>query len=294
MNLRLFVVLFFICGVAFPGAKSYSEPAPLTLVFGINSTDSPKVIAQKIFPILDVLESDLERRLLRPVKIKFKVFRTYEESIKAFVDGAVDFGRLCPASYVLAKQQNPLIQLLAMENKNGQKRFNGLIIVRKDSSFQNLSDLKATNFAFGNRVSTIGRYLAQLELMKAGVCSKNLKKFDYLHRHDNVFTGVATGRYDAGSLKESTFHKRNEKNKDLRILYSFHNVTKPWLVRGGLDENIYHTLRLAMLDLKDQEAFKKLNIKGFFPSSHQEYKIIEEAMLNTDQFDNCKFAMSAE
>ncbi|MBF0448381.1 MAG: PhnD/SsuA/transferrin family substrate-binding protein [Magnetococcales bacterium] len=268
-------------------SKSGGEPSPLPLVFGINSTDSPKVVAQKILPILDVLENDLAVKLRRPVRVTFKVFRTYEESIQAFVDGAVDFGRLGPASYLLAKQQNPSIQLLAMENKSGKKRFEGLIVVRKDSPLQNLSDLKAKSFAFGSRVSTIGRYLAQLELMRAGICSKDLKNFDYLDRHDNVFTGVAMGRYDAGSLKESTFHKRNEKSDDLRILYRFENVTKPWLVRGGLDEEIYTALRSVMLDMKEQDAFKVLKINGFFQTNHQEYQVIEEAMLRADQFDHC-------
>ena len=152
MKYRKFVIFLFFCTVIFPKAASCGDHTPLTIKFGINSTDSPKVVAQKILPILAVLEKDLKKRLKRAVKITFKVFRTYDDSIKAFVDGSVDFGRLGPASYVLAKKQAPGINLLAMENRKGKKRFNGLIIVKKDSPLQALSDLKGQRFAFGNKI----------------------------------------------------------------------------------------------------------------------------------------------
>ena len=198
----LFIMLMF-------SFQSYAAAPKIAIKFGINSTDSPKVIAQKILPILRAVESDLEERLKHPVTISFMVFRTYTESIKGFVDGVIDFGRLGPASYIIAKQQNPGIRLLAMENRKGKNRFNGLIVVKQESPLQTLSDLKGQKFAFGNKVSTIGRYLSQLELTNAGICAKDLAEFAYLRRHDNVFTAVATGRYDAGALKESTFYKRN-------------------------------------------------------------------------------------
>jgi phosphonate transport system substrate-binding protein len=121
-----------------------------------------------------------------------------------------------------------------------------------------------------------------------GVCAKNLGKFAYLRRHDNVFNAVANGWFDAGALKESTFNKRNKKDpKELRILHSFPNTTKPWLVRSGLDDRIYNALKSALLEMNDQSAFKKLKIKGFFSAQHEEYKIIEEAIFKVDEFSKC-------
>jgi phosphonate transport system substrate-binding protein len=275
--------------IAFFSTASHTAPSPLIIQFGINSTDSPRVIGQKIIPILKALESDLEKRLGQQVQIKFKVFRTYQESIQAFVNGDVDFGRLGPSSYVLAKKQNSKIRLLAMENRKGKKRFWGLIVVHRDRPIQKLSDLKGLTFAFGNKVSTIGRYLSQRELVKAGLCAKDLAKFEYLRRHDNVFSAVELGQYDAGALKESTYHKRNKKNKNLRILHRFPNVTKPWLARAGLDERIFYGLQSAILKLEDTIALKKLKIKGFFPSSHTEYSMVEDAMFKVNEFDRCSF-----
>jgi phosphonate transport system substrate-binding protein len=132
----LFVLTLF--PIPTPG---WGGPPTLVLQFGINSTDSPKVVAQKILPILKVIEEELEKQINRSVQIKFKVFRTYDESIQAFVDSKVDFGRLGPSSYIIAKRKNPKIRLLAMENKKGKRTFNGLIIIRKNSPIKILSEL---------------------------------------------------------------------------------------------------------------------------------------------------------
>ena len=266
----------------------YAEPPEsITIKFGINSTDSPKIIASKILPILRVIEMEAKTGHDKNLSILFRVFRTYDESIQAFIDGEIDFGRLGPASYVLAKRKQPELRLLAMENRKGSKRFNGLIIVHKDSPFKTLLDLKGKSFAFGNKVSTIGRYLAQRELAKAGICAKDLSLFKYLRRHDNVFTAVELNQFDAGALKESTFHKRNKSSGNVRILHSFPNVTKPWIARANLDPDLFDTLQSILLNLEDASALRNLKIEGFFPSQHEDYAMVEDAMFNSDEFFQC-------
>ena len=100
--------------------------------------------------------------------------------------------------------------------------------MQADSKFETLKDLKGASFAFGNINSTIGRYLAQSELLKEGIDNNALSKSEYLGCHDKVFKAVELGDFDAGSLKESTFKKLNKDNQ-LRVLHRFENVTKPWV-----------------------------------------------------------------
>ncbi len=278
----LFLTTIFLIGV------SAKQPSTIKVKFGINSTDSAAVVGKRFLPVMAKIEQYMTNYFKQPVKVNFKVFRTYDDAIEGVVKGQVDFARLGPASYIVAKKQNPNIRLLVMGNRKGKKRFNGLIIVHKDSPIRKLNQLKGGTFGFGNKVSTIGRYLSQRELVKAGVCAKDLAKFEYLNRHDNVFSAVASKSFDAGALKESTFHKRNKKKGNVRVLHSFTNVTKPWVVKEGLDEKIYKALQLALLNLKDKSALKALKSQGFFPTSHEEYKFIELAMQNTHEFDNCQ------
>ena len=60
------------------------------------------------------------------------------------VKSEVDFMRMGPASYILAKQQNAQVQLLAMEIRKGKKRFKGVIIISANSKITELSQNKVS------------------------------------------------------------------------------------------------------------------------------------------------------
>jgi len=106
-----------------------------------------------------------------------------------------------------------------MEKQDGGKRFEGYIVVRRDSPIRTLADLKGKSFAFGDRNSTIGRFLSQELLQEAGVLERDFAPdgIQYLGRHDIVFRAVEIGDFDAGALKSSTFDKMNKRGQ-LRIL----------------------------------------------------------------------------
>ena len=85
-----------------------------------------------------------------------------------------------------------------MEDKKGERRFSGVIVVGADSSIKRLADLAGKRFAFGDENSTIGRYLAQAELVKAGIRARDLAHYEYLGRHDLVAKAVSLGDFRAG------------------------------------------------------------------------------------------------
>ena len=263
-------------------AQSGVDPGPdsnslLTLQFGIYRTDKASTLYKSFLPIIVGLQDGLEAELKRPVEIEIKIFKTYQEGLDSLVNGTVDFVRFGPASYVLAKERNKNVQLLGMEHKKGKKIFKGVIAVRTDSHLQKLEDLKGRSFAFGDKNSTIGRYLAQAEMIKAGVFGKNLASFGFLGRHDLVAKAVEIGDYDAGSLKISTFEKMNSQGK-LRILWSFDNVTKPWIAKSTLDKKVVAAISKVMLEWKDETALKDLKISGWLACSDKEYQSTREGM----------------
>src|SRR5262249_23565107 len=185
--------------------------------------------------------------------------KTYDECLDKFVDGAVDFVRFGPASYVLAKQRQPGIQLLVAEREDGDRP--GMIVVRSDSKVRTLADLKGMRFAFGDENSTIGRYLSQAALVQAGVHADDLKAHEYLDRHDKVFKAVEIGDFDAGALHAATFRELN-KNGKLRAIARFDNVGKPWIARKGLEAPLVAALQQALLGLPP-DALATLKVAGF-------------------------------
>jgi len=208
--------------------------AEIQLTFGAYTADKATEVVRQFRPFLTYLETELSRALDQPVKIKMQISNNYDTAIDNLVTGAVDIARFGPASYVTAKSRNPGIEIIAMETKNGQKAFQGVIAVARDSDITQISELRGRSFAFGDPLSTIGRYLAQKVLLDAGIRSADLSGQDYLGRHDRVGTAVGNGDFDAGALKSSTFNKLRDKGVPIRKLVSFDNVTKPWLAASTL------------------------------------------------------------
>ena len=256
----------------------------MVLTFGVYTTDKATVMYRRFTPILEDLETSMQDQLGRSVELSIRIFKSYAGAMDALVGGRVDFVRFGPASYVLVKQKNPQVRLLAMETRNGGKTFPGYIVTRKGSKIRTLSELRGKSFAFGDQRSTIGRFLAQEALLDAGISAKALSKFDYLGRHDRVYRAVQLGDFDAGALKRSTFVKLN-KTKSLRVIAELTNVTKPWIARARLPKDVFDALSRALIGLKKGAALKALKVDGLTRAVDKDYAPIRRSMTRSRAFD---------
>jgi phosphonate transport system substrate-binding protein len=265
-------------------ASAAAAAEPTIITFGVYTSDKPSDMYRQFKPALEVVETAIETTVKGDVEIKLQIYNSYDAAQKALVYGEVDFVRFGPASYIIAKQQNEGIRLLAIEENDGSHLFNGVIFCRTESSIQKLEDLAGRAFAFGDDTSTIGRYLSQAELVKHGVFAKDLSDFKYLGRHDTVATAVLHGRFDAGAVKEGTFKKYEDKG--LRVLNKFDNVTKPWVARSGLDGKLFEALRDALLGLNDEKALGSLGNKttGFAEVTDKDYDFVRDGMRASEAF----------
>lgn len=294
----VFAVLAILAGTfAFKESSSAKKPIPEpvapkattavslpTLTFGVYTSDKPTEMYKKFKPILREIEDGIANRIEDAPRIDLEIYPTYESALKAFINEEVDFVRFGPSSYVIAKDSNPDVRLLAIEENKGKKRFNGIILVHEDSDFESLSDLGGATFAFGDKNSTIGRYLSQAELVEAGISVNDLESYDYLGRHDKVVAAVLHGDYDAGAAKESTFAKYKEKG--LRELKAFDNVTKPWVARSNLAEDHFSALQDVLLNITDPAILKPFSksLSGFAPCADSEYDFVRQGMERSKGF----------
>ncbi|BCX81312.1 phosphonate transport system substrate-binding protein [Methylomarinovum caldicuralii] len=254
---------------------SMAGAEPRVLIFGTYAADKPTTTLKKIKPRLKALEAALNGAGKEPVVLRYRIAPSYEKGLDELLRGKVDFARLGPASYVEAKSRNPAVRVLALESRKGRTRFKGVIAVRQDSPIRSVAELAGKRFAFGNRRSTIGRYLAQAYLLDHGIRADDLAGFEYLGRHDKVGWAVAMGQFDAGALKESTFNKVVKAGAPLRILATFPNVTKPWVAAPQLDEAVFQRLRAAMLSLGPE---------AFLPGDDGDFAVIRDAIERSARF----------
>lgn len=280
-DLRFGLLAMVVCLVSFLPVSARAE---ITLTFGTYAADKPTETVRKYRPFLSFLADRMSERLEEKVSIKMHIAKEYEEGIRLLAEGEVDFARFGPASYVMVKEQNSAVRIVAIESKKGEKRFKGVIVVHRDSAVQSLDELAGLTFAFGDELSTIGRYLAQAELLDVGISGSDLHSFAYLGRHDLVGEAVGAGKFTAGALKESTFKKLVAKGVPIRVLMSFDNVTKPWLASAGLDDRVLEAMRSVMLSSQNEEIVRRVSKNGFLASEDADYNIIRDAISQSRGF----------
>jgi len=278
--------IWFLAGAAALFAMAWSPAAwaKVTLVFGTYSSDKPSAMVAQLRPSLDDIARSMQTILGEEVDIKMKVVRSYDDGVALIIEGQVDFMRLGPASYVRAKDDNPGIEVLAMEKKHGAKQFNGVIAVHQDSDITEVGQLEGRTFAFGSKRSTLGRYFSQLHLMNHGVLAQDLARYEYLGRHDKVGRAVGSGLFDAGALEGTTFAKLVKAGVPIRAIAEFTNSTRPWVARAGLRPEISAALRQAMLDLSDPQALSALRFDGFLPGDDGDYSNTRQAIRENHRF----------
>lgn len=267
-----------LCVAVLCVSNAYAEQ---NLVFGVYTSDKPVEMVKKFRPILSIIEQKMTEKLKQPVHIKIQVANDYDKGISNLVEGKVDFARFGPASYVLAKQKNPNIDILAMESKKGKKVFYGILAVNKHSDITEVSQLVGKTVAFGDEKSTIGRYLSQQYLVNRGITAEKLAKYEYLQRHDKVGTAVGSNVFDVGALKESTFKKLIKKEVPLRELARFPNVIKPWIHSANLSPVVVESLRESILEIDDPKITKK---GRFIIGNDSDYEVIRESINTNERF----------
>lgn len=283
------MILLSVCGHALADTED-----PIRLNFGVYSSNKPTTMVRTFKPTLKALEASMSEKLQRKVDIRMQIAKDYDQGVADLIKGKVDFSRFGPASYIQAKSENEGLELLAMENKSGEKVFYGIIAVHKDSDIEDIQSLRNRSFAFGDESSTIGRFLSQHFLVNQGIHSKDLSTFKYLGRHDKVGTAVGAGDYDAGALNESTYKKLVAAGEPIRELARFPNVTKPWIARNGLSPEVLRALQQSLYELKDPKTLKSLKADGFLPGTDLEYETVRLAMEGNQLFFEEPIASSDE
>ncbi len=256
----------------------------ITLSIGLYTTSKPSTVVKKFRPIVSLLESRVSAKLGKSVRIRMQIAKNYQKGVEYLANGKVDFARFGPATYVEAKTENPNIQILAVESKNGTKVVNGIIATGLHSSIRKLSDLKGQSFAFGDMQSSSGRYMAQQFLLRNGISAKDLSRYEYLGRHDVVGTKVSVGNFAAGAMSEATFRLLLSEGEKIRELARFPLVSKPWVARAGIDPAIYSALKISLLELSNSDAMLPLDFNGFLESTNADFRVIAESMSQNHRF----------
>ena len=248
-------------------------------------TESPIQVARAYVPFLKRLEQDMARRLDRPVLLDFVLGREFRPAHEQLLSGQTHFQRMGLVSYLLAKQLEPGLQLIAEEDAG--KR--AVIFVRRelfDRGVDKLARLAGHSFAFGDTNSTIN-LVAKVLLARAGVRGADLTRYSHFNAYDaetldlirsvqrrtgqtdvmpvvrrnrETLRAVLQGGYDAGVVRERYFE--TEKRKGLIALEAFETPPDVYVARAGLDAAEVEACRESLLALQDRQLLASLPLPG--------------------------------
>ena len=136
------------------------------------------------------------------VKLKMHVATEYAGTIEALRSKKVEFAVLGPASYAAAWDITgaKVEPILAGTDKFGNVGYYSAIVVKKDSPYQTIQDLKGKSLAFADPNSTSGFVAPSYFLRKQGFPAETFfGKTGFSGSHENSILAVLNGTYDAAA-----------------------------------------------------------------------------------------------
>lgn len=238
-----------------------SEPtneAPEGLRLSIFPYNAPSQVVERFQPWVAALSKELGR----PVRLHLAT--SYENQVRLVVEGAVDLALMGPASYVRARDRYADIGRVVLIA--GGAPYQGAIVVRSDSPYETLSDLRNTSFAFSAHHSLSGHFAPRVLLREAGIDLADLRDYTFLDRHERVALAVLYGDFDAGAIGLGIASRYADGDPGLRVLATTETLPPTALVgRPGLSREFIGQLQivLAGLTMEGFDSFVMLDDTSF-------------------------------
>jgi phosphonate transport system substrate-binding protein len=248
------------------------------LVFGTISTIEPHLMEKKLKPLMQEIEKATNAKLL------FQTGYDYSDTINKFADGTFDIGLIGPAPYIKVQNINPdaLVILAGIKNSK-QNPFRSVIVSKKGSKFIKYADLKNTKFAFGSPNSTLSYYIPRYMLENSNTM-KEIRRYNFLGRHDKVAQYVIMGKFAAGAIKQSV---ANKYSKYLQIIATSDAMPGFIIVANKkLDKNLTLKIKNLLLNFKNISTLKKIKktAMGFEVREDKDYNRLRYIMKEVETY----------
>jgi len=281
-------------------SKQKGEPAKGTaenpIVMGFNPAESADVILVNGEALAQALE------LKTGYKYKTYVAQSYNALVTALQFDDIDFAWL-PAFAFVQAEQHAGAEVLLKAVRNGEPFYYGAIVVRSDSPYRKIEDLKGKSIAWVAESSTSGYIFPMAAMIKMGIDPEKFFGHAVMAgKHDAVLIAVEKGTVDAGAtfaadnqgIKGSwtQFLKGEDVGKIRPILFTDPIPSDTMSTSIRFREkypDIVEQVTAAVKGLSDNEADKELlkklyNIDAMVDAKSEDYAPVREAakLLNID------------
>lgn len=229
------------------------------------------------------------------------VFTTlYADMSRLLKNDEVDIAYVCGAPYVLDHDSfgEELLAVPIPAFSDGRPIYQSYVIVRKDSPYQSLGDLKGARYAFSDPLSNSGKLVPTYLLAKEGYKVEDyFQSYIYTYGHSNSIEAVAVGLVDGASVDGYIWelHQRIDPtySSQTKIIHKSKDFPfTPFVFRKSIDPEIKKKIKNIFLQMhKDPEGKKildKLFLDRFISLKDKDYDPIREMFKFIDDFNKRK------
>ena len=266
-------------------AEAWQKEYPV-VTLGVITSENEADRVERYKPVRAYLEKELN------VEIKWRSATDYAGVIEALKSRKIEIARFGPASYAKAwiVTKGKVEPLVGELDKKGDFGYHSVIVVKEDSPYLELEDLKGKTFAFADPNSTSGHQAPRYFLAEAGYDPDSFfGSTSFSGSHENSVMALLNGTFDAAatwwrSKTRSNPNRMEEKGMiepgQWRVIWKSPRLpSSPWAMHTDLPKQMRDDIREALYSMKDNDpdAWQALTdgkASGFRKVSHEDYAAI--------------------
>lgn len=204
-------------------------------------------------------------------EVSFIARDSYQVILDLLFSGQIDAAWICGYPYIRYEAE---LSLLAVPLYQGLPTYQAYLIRPKNSavSINGWADLRGKVLAFSDPLSNSGWLVAQAQLAKVGLSTRDLKRAFFAHGHRNVAEAVAARLAHAGSIDGYVWETMRQQNMaavaQTEVVWKSELFGFPPLVtKRGAAHNFLPQLQKSLLsmmgDTTGRDLLRALNLSGF-------------------------------
>ena len=241
---------------------------------GVMPGGTVKALLEQYQPLMDYLA----RKTGRPFEVH--PLNSYDEIIRELRSGEIDGGVLGSCKANEAISSTGAVPLVRPE-KGGNSTYRGFVIVRKDSGYRKIEDLKGKSFDFVSTGTSAGYVFPMALLRERKIDPKAFfSTMTYAGKHEITLAKVLNRETDGAAIKDLVFEKlaRNDPrvNAELAVIHKSERFPEgTFLFRKETPASVTGTVRQALLGIeKDPDGKAALDVVGadrFIPTDRKDF-----------------------
>ena len=235
-------------------AKKLKNPG--TLVFAYTPIEDPAVYQNLFKPFQEHLARCTGK------KVVYFTVQSNAAQIEAMRAGRLHVAGYASGQTGFAVNLAGAVPFAIKGNETGPRSYTQVVIVKKDSPFQKLADLKGRKVAHTSPSSNSGNMAPRALFPAEGLVPDKDYKVLYSGKHDQSLMGVVNGDYDAAPITSDIYDRFVNrgiiKEGDLRIIYrSGKFPTSAFAYSHDLEPQLAEKVKKCFFDFRFSAEMKK-------------------------------------